>query len=179
MTDTCSLKALTLKDLSMVLAWRNHPVVRSRMLAQHEISLQEHSSWFERVQNDPTRHQFIVLNGTDPFGFVQFNPVNPGGIADWGFYTRPDAPKGSGKKLGQAALNHAFTNLGLHQVCGQALINNAASIAFHQRLGFTQEARLREHQCADGSCHTLMRFGLLAHDWQNHQSSSKASHAPN
>lgn len=179
MADTCTLLALTLEDLPMVLAWRNHPAVRSHMLDQHEISLQEHHSWFERVRNDPTRHQFIVLNGADPFGFVQFSPVKPGGTADWGFYTRPDAPKGSGKALGQVALKHAFLNLDLLKVCGQAMHSNAASIAFHQRLGFTQEARLHNHQCVDGSCHTLVCFGLLAHDWQNHPSSSEAPHASN
>jgi hypothetical protein len=85
-------------DLPMVLIWRNHPTVRSYMLTQHEISLEEHRNWFARVKEDKTRQQLIVLDGVDPLGFVQFKPVCQGGIADWGFYSRPGAPKGSGTK---------------------------------------------------------------------------------
>lgn len=136
------------------------------MLTQHEITLEEHSQWFARVKEDKPRQQLIVLEAGDPIGFVQFSPVSQGGIADWGFYTRPDAPKGSGKKLGQAALVHAFTTLGLNKVCGQAIESNLASIAFHQKLGFTKEGRLREQQRIGKNYHTLFCFGLLAQDWQ-------------
>lgn len=163
----------------MVLAWRNHPAVRSYMLTQHEISMQEHHKWFERVQNDKTRRQLIVCDGIEPIGFVQFNPVTLGGIADWGFYARPDAPKGSGRKLGETALAHAFKDLSLHKVCGQAIKSNAASIAFHQKLGFTEEGRLREQQRIGDKYHTLCCFGMLAKDWQERQQTQDKPDAPN
>jgi UDP-4-amino-4,6-dideoxy-N-acetyl-beta-L-altrosamine N-acetyltransferase len=163
----------------MVLAWRNHPAVRSYMLTQHEINLQEHRNWFERVQHDMTRQQLIVLDGVEPIGFVQFSANGKGGIADWGFYARPDAPKGSGTKLGQAALAHAFKDLGLHKVCGQAIESNAASIAFHQKLGFIEEGRLREQQRIGDRYHTLFCFGLLAKDWRAAQRTQDKPDAPN
>lgn len=166
MLKACTVQALTEGDLPMVLAWRNHHSIRSYMLTQHEISLQEHRKWFERVQHEKTRQQLIVSDGTEPIGFVQFNPVTQGGIADWGFYARPDAPKGSGRKLGKAALEYAFKDLGLHKVCGQAIESNAVSIAFHQKLGFVEEGRLREQQRIGEKYHTLFCFGLLAKDWQ-------------
>jgi UDP-4-amino-4,6-dideoxy-N-acetyl-beta-L-altrosamine N-acetyltransferase len=169
MFEACTLRALTEGDLPMVLAWRNHPAVRSHMLTQHEISLQEHRNWFERAQQDMTRQLLLVLDGAAPIGFVQFSPISQGGIADWGFYARPDAPKGSGKKLGHAALTHAFKNLRLHKVCGQAIESNSASIAFHQKLGFTEEGRLREQQQIGNKYQTLFCFGLLARDWQTNQ----------
>jgi UDP-4-amino-4,6-dideoxy-N-acetyl-beta-L-altrosamine N-acetyltransferase len=163
----------------MVLAWRNHSSVRGCMLTQHEISPEEHRNWFVRVNEDKTRQQLIVLAGTDPLGFVQFNQVCQGGIADWGFYVRPDAPKGSGSKLGQAALAYAFKNLGLHKVCGQAIENNVTSIAFHQKLCFREEGRLREHQRIADQYHTLFLFGLLAKDWQESQIKQEQPNASN
>jgi UDP-4-amino-4,6-dideoxy-N-acetyl-beta-L-altrosamine N-acetyltransferase len=169
MSDAYTVRALTEDDLPMVLVWRNHPAVRSYMLTQHEISMEEHRNWFARVENVKTRQQLIVMDGAYPVGFVQFNPVNQGGIADWGFYARPNAPKGSGTKLGQAALAHAFKNLGLHKVCGQAVESNVTSIAFHQKLGFTEEGRLREQQRIANQYHTLYCFGLLAKDWQENK----------
>lgn len=149
----------------MVLAWRNHPAVRGFMLTQHEISLEEHRQWFARVKLDKTRQQLIVMDGTVPLGFVQFNSVSHGGIADWGFYVRPDALKGDGTKLGQAALMHGFNIIGLHKVCGQAIEGNTASIAFHQKMGFREEGLLRDQQRMGHHYHTLVCFGLLAKEW--------------
>ena len=179
MSDTCTVRELTADDLPIVLAWRNHPAVRSFMLTQHEISMQEHCNWFARVKEDKTRQQLIVLDGAYQLGFVQFNPVSYGGIADWGFYVRPDAPKGSGKKLGQAALAYAFKKLGLHKVCGQAIESNVASIALHQKLGFTEEGRLREQQRIANQYHPLFCFGLLAKEWQESQLKQEQNNATN
>jgi RimJ/RimL family protein N-acetyltransferase len=44
-----------------------------------------------------------------------------------------------------------------------------ASIAFHQKLGFVEEGRLREQQRIANQYHTLFCFGLLAKDWQKSQ----------
>lgn len=169
MFDACTVRALTEVDLLMVWVWRNHHAVRSCMLTQHEISFEEHCNWFARVEQDKTRQQLIVMVGADPIGFVQFNQVSQGGVADWGFYARPDAPKGSGIKLGQAALAYAFNDLDLHKVCGQAIESNLASIAFHQKLGFTEEGRLREQHRIGNQYHTLFCFGLVKQKWQKKQ----------
>lgn len=179
MSDACTFRALIEDDLPMVLAWRNHPAVRSYMLTQHEISLEEHRNWFARVKEEKTRQHLIVLDGADPLGLVQFSPVCPGSIADWGFYARPDAPKGSGTKLGQAALAHAFEKLSLHKVCGQAIESNVKSIALHQKLGFKQEGRFREQQRIANQYHTLFCFGLLAKDWQESQIKQEQTNASN
>lgn len=177
MFESCSIRAVTLDDLPMVLAWRNHPDVRRFMFTQHEISLDEHRNWFAKVSQDATRRLLIVEEAQNPIGYVQFSNVVTGGVADWGFYARPDAPKGSGRKLGAMALAHAFGPLSLHKVCGQAIDTNQASIAFHKRLGFSQEGVLRDHQRIDGVHHTLICFGLLAHEWQPKPLFQEPTHA--
>lgn len=149
----------------MVLAWRNHPDVRRFMFTQHEIGLDEHRSWFAKASLDASRRLLIVEDAKQAIGYVQFSQVTEGGIADWGFFARPDALKGTGRKLGMMALNHAFGHLKLHKVCGQAIAGNNASIAFHQRLGFTLEGVLRDQQRIDGVYHNLQFYGLLASEW--------------
>lgn len=166
MLEICSIRTVTWEDLPMLLTWRNHSDVRRFMFTQHEISLDEHHSWFARASQDSTRRLLIVEEAHQPIGYVQFSNVDSGGVADWGFYARPDAPKGSGRKLGIVALSHAFGALQLHKVCGQAIERNQTSIAFHKRLGFTQEGVLRDQQRISGEYHTLFCFGLLAHEWQ-------------
>ena len=136
------------------------------MYTQHEITLDEHQLWFDRALQNPRKHLLIFELGKQPLGFINFSELAIGGIADWGFYAAPDAPKGSGRRLGRAALDHAFTQLKLHKVCGQALAYNESSIHFHQSLGFQQEGSLRD-QHFDGKCYQdVVCFGLLSHEWQ-------------
>lgn len=166
MHKTATIRSLTDDDLPEILMWRNHPRVRNFMFTQHEISPHEHRQWFAQAAHDATRRHLIIEVDRQAIGFVQFSQVSQGGIADWGFYTRPDAPKGSGRKLGGIALNHAFMQLQLHKVCGQAIAGNQASIALHLSLGFTEEGVLRDQQLIDGAYHALHCFGLLASEWQ-------------
>jgi UDP-4-amino-4,6-dideoxy-N-acetyl-beta-L-altrosamine N-acetyltransferase len=169
MTENLLIRSMTEDDLPMVLAWRNHPEVRRYMFTQHEISFAEHTQWFMRVVQDNTRRLLIVQEQGSPIGYVQFSNVEPGGVADWGFYARPAAAKGTGSKLGASALDHAFGQLKLHKVCGQAIDTNQASIRFHERLGFKREAVLRDQKRMNDQYQTLICFGLLAHEWQAHE----------
>jgi len=154
-------------DLERVLAWRNHPDVRQYMYTQNEISLDEHLHWFERSLQDARKHLLIFEFNDQPLGFVNFSELDGGGIADWGFYAVPDAPKGIGRRLGQAALHHAFNKLKLHKICGQALAYNERSRRFHQNLGFQQEGILREQHYDGERYQNVICFGLLSCEWQS------------
>lgn len=148
----------------MLLAWRNHPDVRRAMFTQHEITPPEHQAWFARATPECAR--LIVLEGPTAIGFAQFNNVAPDGVSDWGFYARPGMPKGTGTKLGHAALEHAFDTLKLHKVFAQVMAGNLASLALHRRLGFVEEGLLRDQKLIQGSHHSLVHFGLLQHEWR-------------
>lgn len=155
------------KDLGHVLAWRNHTEVRRYMFTQHEISLQEHSRWFEKASKDPARHLLIYEQNSTPVGFINIHQIASGGIANWGFYAAPDAPKGTGRLLGQTALHFAFNDAGLHKLCAQALAYNERSIRFHLNLGFQQEGIGREQHFDGQNYHDVLYFGLLAREWQS------------
>jgi len=157
---------MSVDDLATVLHWRNHPDVRRFMLNQHEIGMNEHQAWFDSVSLDETRKLLIVQEAQIPLGFVQIRNVSLGSVADWGFYIRPDAPLGSGQKLGWAALEYAFGKLGIHKICGQCIESNHASIAFHKKLGFQQEGLFGEKKFIGNKYHTLFCFGLMRTEWQ-------------
>lgn len=159
------VRPLTLQDLEWVLTWRNHEDVRRYMYTQHEIGLEEHTRWFERASQDASRHLLVFESDAVPLGFINIHQIAPGGVADWGFYAAPDAPKGTGRQLGQAALRYAFTQAGLHKLCGQALAYNERSIKFHLSQGFQQEGILREQHFDGQNYHDVVCFGLLASEW--------------
>lgn len=136
------------------------------MYTQHEITLEEHSRWFAEAIKNPQRHLLIFELDSIPLGFINIYQIGPSGIADWGFYAVPDAPKGTGRLLGNAVLHYAFVEAGLHKLCGQALAFNERSVRFHRVLGFTQEGILRQQHYDGEHYHDVLCFGLLAHEWQ-------------
>lgn len=161
-----NLRVMAAADLEQVLAWRNHPEIRRYMYTTHEIGLSEHRAWFERASQDARKHLLVFESHGDAVGFVNLTELGAHGIADWGFYVAPDAAKGTGLKLGQAALTHAFQTLGLHKVCGQALDFNERSINFHGRLGFVQEGVLRDQHFNGERYCSIVAFGILSHEWK-------------
>jgi UDP-4-amino-4,6-dideoxy-N-acetyl-beta-L-altrosamine N-acetyltransferase len=165
MPETATIRPLIAQDLPQVLGWRNDPAIRNVMFTSREIGFDEHQAWFERVYQDPTRRLLIVETQDGPLGFVQFSAVEDEGVSDWGFYARPDAPKGSGRLLGLTSLDHAFFSLHLHKVCGQAIARNQASIGLHKRLGFHEEGLLREQHRINGAFESVFCFGLLRSEW--------------
>lgn len=160
-----SVRPMETQDLEMVLGWRNHESVRRFMYTQHEITLDEHSRWFQRASAAPDRHLLIFESDGVPMGFINFHEKGPGGVADWGFYLAPDAPRGTGSALGNAALNYAFGKINLHKVCGEALGFNTGSIRFHEKLGFTREGVLRQQHFDGETYHDIVCFGLIRSEW--------------
>lgn len=157
---------MTRQDLERVLAWRNHEDVRRYMYTQHEICLEEHVRWFERASLESSRHLLVFEVDTVSLGFINIHQIAPGGVADWGFYAAPDAPKGTGRQLGRAALRYAFIQAGLHKICGQAIVCNERSIKFHLSQGFQQEGILRDQYFDGRRHHDVVCFGLIAAEWQ-------------
>lgn len=159
------LRPLAYDDLERVLAWRNHLEVRRYMYTQHEISLEEHLRWFKSVKDNPRKHVLIYEVDHLPLGFVNFSEIGTSKVADWGYYAAPDAPKGTGRALGKAALDYAFKETHLYKVCGQAIGFNERSIRFHQSLGFQQEGLLRDQHFDGQRYHDVVCFGLLRQEW--------------
>jgi UDP-4-amino-4,6-dideoxy-N-acetyl-beta-L-altrosamine N-acetyltransferase len=159
------LRRMTAADLQVVLVLRNHPEIRRYMLTRHEISSEEHLAWYQRAMQNPGIELLVFeLNGTC-CGFVQFKETSFQGVVDWGFYTDPESTAGTGRKLGRAALRHAFEKDKLHKICGQAFHWNHPSIEFHKSLGFVQEGVLRDHHFDGVTYHGLVSFGILKHEW--------------
>lgn len=163
---TCTVRPMVAGDAELVLRWRNHPDVRRYMYTQHEIGAAEHAAWFERSQRDRGRHLLIAEERGRPVGFVSFKETEPGRVAEWGFYAAPDAPKGTGRRLGAAALDYAFDTLGFHKVCGQVLESNERSIVLHRALGFSAEGTSCAPCPVNERRQTVFCFGLLAGEWR-------------
>jgi ribosomal-protein-serine acetyltransferase len=67
----------------------------------------------------------------------------------------------------RALIEHGLRELRLHRIVITAAPDNVRSRAVAERLGFTQEAQLRDAGLAAGGYHDLVVYGLLEHEWRS------------
>jgi UDP-4-amino-4,6-dideoxy-N-acetyl-beta-L-altrosamine N-acetyltransferase len=164
------LRAIKPEELTLMLSWRNAPSVRSNMYTQHEINLDEHLSWWSRIQNRSDQKYFMYENQGKPFGIVAFNGIDPiHRNSSWAFYASPQAQKGTGSKMEFLALDYAFKGMSLHKLSCEVLAFNAAVIKLHQKFGFRVEGILREQFKAGDGFVDIHRLGMLASEWVEHR----------
>lgn len=166
MISSCRARLMTKSDLRMVREWRNHPDVRRWMISQHEISEDEHSAWFDRIRGDSKKTAIIVEHCEQPIGFVQFCCLRTQGTVEWGFYAKPLSKRGTGLKLGMAAIEYAFKEMGVKRIVAQILAANEVSINFHRRLGFVGELSYVDELVGRHSGNDFIYFSLDEFSWR-------------
>jgi UDP-4-amino-4,6-dideoxy-N-acetyl-beta-L-altrosamine N-acetyltransferase len=166
MDDVITIRNMGAEDVELVFEWRNDPRVRKYMFNSDPIELNDHAAWFDKMCQNPQRHLLLVCKGVKPFGFVQFNINECRKVADWGFYVDPISPKGQGAVLGHAALNYGFKTLSLNKIYGQVLVENSKSLAFHKKLGFTEEEIFQTQHFSANKYQDIHLLGLLAKEWE-------------
>lgn len=158
------LRPVESADLAVLRQWRNHPDVRRVMRNRHEITPEEHQTWFRLKSEDPDWTLLIFERDGASCGFVSFRRETDDCV-EWGFYKAPGAPPGTGLALGHHALAYAFQRLGVQCIRGDVLDKNRISQRFHERLGFsvTGSFSLGDSRSDD----TMICYRLTRDDWMN------------
>ncbi len=133
----CNIRSLREEDLPKVLAWRNSDRIRANMYNDHLITLEEHSAWFQRIQQDRNSQHLIFEYDDCPVGVINITQIDPqNNKCYWGFYLgETDTPRGCGLAMGYLGLNHIFGRSEIRKLCAEALVFNVASINYHRKLG--------------------------------------------
>jgi len=66
-----------------------------------------------------------------------------------------------------AMIDYAFSGLGLHRLEADTDVNNTASLALLEKLGFQREGFFRERWYVNGQRQDSVMLGLLEQDWQS------------
>lgn len=159
------LREMTIDDLLPVLTWRNTPAVRKSMFSTAEITLEQHSQWFEKARKDPKISLMILELSGEAAGFVNIKQISEGKIADWSFHVSLESKKGTGFLLCSLAIEFAFTELKMKKLNGQVLSFNEKSIALHKKLGFEQEGLLRKNYYRNDHYYDVYLFGMTTSNW--------------
>ncbi|XDZ52679.1 UDP-4-amino-4,6-dideoxy-N-acetyl-beta-L-altrosamine N-acetyltransferase [Neisseriaceae bacterium CLB008] len=154
-----NIRTVQKDDLPLMLSWRNHEATRQWMFQPEPIPMEKHLDWFNNI--NPSHHFLLIYEqNNQPIGHLNFKKIGAN-VYDWGFYTAPDAPSGSGTLLCHQGLKYAAQTLNAHKVCGQVLAHNMASRRIHEKLGFQLEGILHQHHLQNQAYLDVYLFGML------------------
>lgn len=143
------LRTLEEDDLVAILELRNHPEIRKYMFNNNEIPLSSHLSWYEK--NKANSDLIIYVYEDENHNIIgsinlTFDPSHT--VAEWGFYLKPNLPKGSGTKMLSELIEYLKQENKLNILTGKVLLNNIASQKVHEKLHFqeTKRSYLPEYQ---------------------------------
>lgn len=143
-----TLRAATAADLPAIVAIYNEVIANSTAIfSDTPVTLENRRAWFQdRVEkNYPL---LVAEDAAGVLGLATFGDFRsfPGYryTVEHSVHVRADARgRGIGKRLVEALFAPALA-LGKHVMVGGIDADNAASIAFHQRLGFVESGRMAE-----------------------------------
>jgi [ribosomal protein S5]-alanine N-acetyltransferase len=160
------LRPLALSDISRVLQWSKD---EEFCLANGwPIGLQRErlEDWFLRLINNPPVDliRLGIMAEGELVGFVDLREVNPLehrarlriAIGDPG-----QRGQGLGYAAGLKMLDHAFSVLGLSRITAEVTSSNVKMLGLLDKLGFTREGILRQHETRNGIKEDLILFGML------------------
>lgn len=159
---TGRMRRMDSSDLELIRAWRNHDSIRKFMFSQGEILPESHREWFNLNNNHPIHQLLMYEEGGQPVGFTQLKGRGESTfIYEWGFYTSPDAVRGTGTRMLKTVIHSAFERFNAYKIYGEVLGFNHPSIHLHKRLGFKEEGVLRQHFLLNQKYQDVYCFGLL------------------
>ncbi|MCG7657650.1 UDP-2,4-diacetamido-2,4,6-trideoxy-beta-L-altropyranose hydrolase [Wielerella bovis] len=132
------IRPAQLADSRLLYTWRNHADIRRFMLHTDEIAWETHEKWYVAQETNPDYILLIYQENDIPLGSLNFTRVQ-NNLWEWGFYAAPNAPRGTGTKMGRLALAYAFSELAADEVSGHVLPHNVASLRLHEKLGFVRQ----------------------------------------
>lgn len=154
------------------LSWLNDAeTTRYLEVGRHPTTLADLRAYIEDATRGADRMALaIVERKTDAhIGNVTLNNIHPvHRRADTGLLIgRKDLwGKGYAREAWSLVIDYAFTRLNIHKLIAGAVVDNVASIAVLQKLGFRIEGTLREDVFVEAAYRDVVRLGLLAGEFK-------------
>ena len=172
MDVTIKLEPFDRAHLAQARAWRNSWEVWGWCRQNDLISDVDQERWHERQAADPTIRMYAVVRevGGDPrlVGVAGLTSLDwPNRRAEFSLYIGPEHQRsGHGRLALRVLLDHAFRNLGLHQVWGEVFVHNKAALKTFDVFGFKVDGRLRQRYWKNGQWIDTYMISLLADEWR-------------
>jgi RimJ/RimL family protein N-acetyltransferase len=174
--DHVELRTIETEDVAFLQKMVNDSRVRHGIAAVDPITRTKETEWVEsRGEGDDIN--FLIANDGEPVGTIGLKPPNVvTGAVEVGYIV---APKHWGNGYATDALRevcgYAFEERRLNKVYANTYETNPASSRVLEKVGFKREGVHREQGFVDGKHVDVLRYGLLAGEWETPSSEEQKS----
>jgi len=153
---------------------RNQESVCKSMYTEHEIPLDEHLAWVERLPSDNRKIVFVVLVDNVVSGVVSVDAIDRLHLkSDWAFYLDENIRGGLGAALEFGLVDFVFGKLGLEKLNCEVIEINEAVVKLHKKFGFVEEGFRRENIIKNENRIGVFFLGLTKSDWEKDKAAVK------
>ncbi len=166
------MRPIKAEDLKMILEWRNSPKIHSAMLTEHKITWDEHQKWFERMQKNLVKLNFLVSYLERPIGYIGYTDFNEEiSVCNPGIYIgdATNLPSTAGITIQYMSVAYAFDRLNMKRVETYVLEKNEVAIKISKFIGYKEYSIKNCFISKNGQKEQAIYFVLTREDWEKRQ----------
>lgn len=129
-SERLSYRGISEADTPLIVAWRSDPENYRWFFSQTPVTLEGHLAWYRRYLEDPTRFDFMVLDGGGtPIGTAGLSGVGSA-VCEVSYMVGERSARGRGyaTEMVRSMCGLAFDSLGATRVEARILPGNEASV---------------------------------------------------
>lgn len=164
--EAVNLRTVEEEDLKFLQETLLDPRVRAGLAPVSPRTLNQQRTWFESLGEDEGVDLLICVEGK-PVGSIGLKPPNEvWGVGEIGYFIDPDHwGNGYATEALDLLCEYAFEERRLNKLYAKTYARNPASCRVLEKVGFEEEGVLRKEALAEGEHVDLLRYGLLAKEW--------------
>lgn len=168
------LRAVEEGDLPLFVEWLNDPEVSQWLSRAMPLSMVEEENWFRGLRTLHPEERPLAIEARIAEGWLLIGNSGLGNFrhtcpqAELGiFIGRKDYQnRGYGQEALRLLLDHGFGSLNLERIYLRVLAANQRAIHVYDKVGFSQEARLRHAVVRDGAYGDILVMSVLRSEWE-------------
>jgi len=161
------LRTIEEADLPFLRDTLNAPAVRRHLFPRPPFNLKQEREYFDTVVSDDDEINLLITIDGEPVGPIGLSPADSiTGTTEIGlFMAEAWWGQGYGTEAAELCTAYAFDERRFHRVIARVVADNEASRRVWEKLGYREEATLREAVFLDGEYHDVVLYAVLEDEW--------------
>ena len=164
------------KNTKDILTWANDPEVIGHIssFSQKKSTFEDTHRYVVQIMHTDTDRVFTISRINEYIGQIGLHQIHKRSRhARLAVIVKKEFQgKGYGSEAITALLKHAFETMKLNKIWLMVYESNLRGQEFYSKLGFSDEALLREEYFHEGTFHNMLRMCLLKKDWEKGENKS-------
>ena len=169
--NNIKIREISESDTENIVKWRNSKHVMDVFIDRNPLTSQTHLNWLNNYVKSGKVAQYIAFDeekGVD-FGSVYLRDIDLNNKkAEFGIFIgeKEYIGRGMGSIITKELIDIGFDELGLNKIYARILDFNKASYNMFMKLGFKQDAIMREDVIIDGKPIDVYFVSILKKEWE-------------